>query len=155
MIYESNLSSIIDKLNVKLKGLKNTDPMLRDIAVSLATNNVSRIHNEGKNLAGNKIGTYKESTMKVRRQSKKINPANRTRSTDIILSFTRTLSTEFQASAISGGWGAGFISPYGGNLFKILTKKFGNIWGISESDKRVIKIIINKNIDKKIGSITK
>lgn len=151
MSYKSNMGVVIDKLNVKLKGLKNQDPLLRNIAVSLATSNVNRIHNKGKNLAGGKIGTYTPVTLAIRRVSKKINPANRT-GTDIILSFTRKLSTEFQAQEIPGGWGAGFISSYGSDLFDVLTKRFGDIWGISASDKQAIKRIINKEIEKKLGS---
>lgn len=149
MSYTSNMGVIIDKLNVKLKGMKNQDRMLRDIAVSLATSNVDRIHTDGKNVAGGKIGTYKPVTMAIRRRSKKIQ-ANKT-ATDIILSFTRKLSTEFQAGAIPGGWGAGFITSYGSNLFEILTKKFGEIWGISVSDKQAIDRIVSKEIRKQLG----
>ncbi len=149
MSYKSNMGVVVDKLNVKLKGLKNQEPLLRSVAVSLATSNVDRIHNEGKNVAGNKIGTYTSVTLAIRKRSKKINPANRTGS-DIILSFTRKLSTEFQAAEITGGWGAGFISPYGSNLFDILTKRFGDIWGISASDKQAINRIVTKEINKKL-----
>ncbi len=57
MIYKSNAKAVIDKLNVKLKGLKNQKKLLRDIAVSLQTSNIRRIHNEGKAVTG-KIGSY-------------------------------------------------------------------------------------------------
>lgn len=57
MRYQSNLSAVMDNLSVKLKGLKNQDKLLRDIAISLQTSNTRRIHNEGKAVTGS-IGSY-------------------------------------------------------------------------------------------------
>ena len=152
MSYTSNMGVVIDKLNVNLKGLKNQDPLLRDIAVSLATSNVDRIHSDGKNVSGGKIGTYTPVTMAIRRTSKKINPANRTGSSNVILSFTRKLSTEFQAGQISDGWGVGFTTSFSSDLFKFLTDMYGDVWGITQSDNQAIDRIVSKSINKKLGN---
>lgn len=58
MSYKSNIVAVVDKLNVSLKGIKNQDPLLRNIAVSLQTSNINRIHNEGKAVNLSKIGSY-------------------------------------------------------------------------------------------------
>ena len=145
MSYTSNMGAVIGKLNVQLKGIKNQDPLLRDIAVSLATSNVDRIHTESKNVAGGNIGTYAEATRVIRR--KKGRQVNR-----VDLSFTGKLSKEFQAGQISDGWGVGFISSYGSNLFKLLTDKYGDVWGITASDNRAIARIVSKEIKKKLGT---
>lgn len=150
MSYKSNMNAVMVDLTKKLKGIK-TEPIEREIAVSLATSNANRIHNEGKNVAGGKIGTYKPVTMKIRRTSKKINPKNRSGSTDIILSFTGKLSKELQAAPIPNGWGVGFTSSYSSELFKIFTDRFGNIWGITNEDQKAIDKIIEREINKKIG----
>jgi len=152
MSYTSNMVVVVDKLNVQLKGVKNQDNLLRDIAVSLATSNVDRIHTEGKNVAGGKIGTYTPVTIAIRKRSKKISSVNRSSSTSVILSFTGKLSTEFQAGQISDGWGVGFTSSYGSNLFKLLTDKYGDVWGITQSDNQAIDRIVSKEINKKLGS---
>ncbi|PCJ57923.1 MAG: hypothetical protein COA65_08670 [Rhodospirillaceae bacterium] len=144
MSYSSNIESVIGKLSANLKGLKQTDPVVREIAASLATSNVERIHNQGKNLADRNIGTYAESTRRIRRKEGR-------QVSRVDLSFTGKLSKEFQAEQISDGWGAGFISSYGGGLFKTLTIQYGDLWGISASDKKAIKRIISKEIDKKLG----
>ena len=144
MSYTSNMVVVVDKLNVQLKGVKNQDNMLRDIAVSLATSNVDRIHTEGKNVAGGKIGTYAESTRKIRKKKGR-------QISKVDLSFTGQLSKEFQADVIPGGWGAGFTTSYGSNLFKLLTDKYGDVWGITQSDNQAIDRIVSKEINKKLG----
>ena len=156
MSYTSNMGAVIDKLNVQLKGLKNPDTLLRDIAVSLATSNVDRIHNQSKDVSSSNItykpsrktptmGAYSRSYAK-KRQSKgrQINKVN--------LSFTGKLSKEFQAGQISDGWGVGFTTSYGSNLFKLLTDKYGDVWGITASDNRAIARIVSKEIKKKLGT---
>ena len=145
MSYTSNMGAVVDKLNVQLKGIKNQESVLRNVAVSLATSNVDRIHTESKNVAGGSIGTYAEATRIIRR--KKGRQVSR-----VDLSFTGKLSTEFQASRISDGWGVGFISSYGSNLFKLLTDKYGEVWGITASDNRAIGRIVSKEIKKKLGT---
>ena len=160
MSYTSNMGAVIDKLNVQLKGIKKQDPLLRDIAVSLATLNVDRIHTEGKDVSGSNItnkpsrktptmGAYSRSYAKLR-QKPKSGSAKQISKVD--LSFTGKLSTEFQAGQISDGWGVGFISSYGSNLFKLLTDKYGDVWGITASDNRAIGRIVSKEIKKKLGT---
>ena len=155
MSYTSNMGAEIGKLNVQLKGIKNQENLLRDIAVSLERSNLRRIHNEGKNVAGGKIGTYTPVTMAIRKRSDKISPVNRSSSTNVILSFTGKLSKEFQASAISDGWGVGFTTTYGSDLFKILTDKYGDVWGITSSDNKAIEEIVSKEITKKLAKLRK
>ncbi|MGR3220321.1 MAG: hypothetical protein ACUZ8H_10980 [Candidatus Anammoxibacter sp.] len=150
MSYTSNMGVVVDKLNVQLKGVKNQDKMLRDIAVSLERSNLRRIHNEGKNVAGGKIGTYTPVTMAIRKRSDKISPVNRSSSTNVILSFTGKLSKEFQTGVISDGWGVGFTTVYGSDLFKLLTDKYGEVWGITNSDEKAIERIVSKEITKKL-----
>lgn len=149
---------VVDKLNVKLRGLKNQDDMLRGIAVDLASSNTRRIHNESKDVSGANItfkpsrktprqGAYSRSYAK-RRQNPKGGSAKQISKVD--LSFTGQLSTEFQAAAISGGWGVGFLTSYGSNLHGWLEDRFGNIWGITVSDNQAIVRIISKEIKKKL-----
>ena len=144
MRYESNLGNVIDNLNVKLKKVKNTDPILREIAVSLSTSNNNRIHNDGRNLLGGNIGEYAESTKRIRRKKGR-------QVSKVDLSFTGKLSKEFQPQEISGGWGVGFLTSYGGNLFKKLTAQYGDLWGISRSDQQAIKKISERKIKKNLG----
>ena len=156
MIYKSNLGTVIGKLNAQLREVKDTDPLLRRIAVSLATSNTNRIHNESKDLSGAEItykpsrktpqqGAYSKGYAKLRRaKGKQINKVN--------LSFTGKLSTEFMASEIAGGWGVGFISSSTGDLRKFLEDKYGDLWGISTKDRQAIERILSKVIKKQLGT---
>ena len=58
MKYQSNIDNVMDNLVLKLESLKETSPVLREIAISLATSNNRRIHNEGKNVRETQIGKY-------------------------------------------------------------------------------------------------
>lgn len=145
---------VVDKLNVKLRGLKNQNDLQREIAVSLATSNVERIHNNNKDVSGGNI-TFKPSrkTPKGGAYSsayakKRVSKGRQTGKVD--LSFTGKLSKEFQAAVISGGWGVGFLTSYGGDLHKWLEDKYGLIWGITVRDNQAIVRIIGKEIKKKL-----
>ena len=155
MSYTSNMGVVIDELNVKLNGLKNQDALQREIAVSLATSNFSRIHNESKDVSGSGI-KYKPSRKTptlgaYSRAYAKKRASKRRQTSKVDLSFTGKLSKEFQAAAISGGWGVGFLTSYGSDLHGWLEDKFGNVWGITVSDKQAIERIISKEIKKKLG----
>lgn len=150
MIYTSNLNIVIDQLNVKLKGIMNIEALAQKIAVSLAAVIPDRIHNDGIKSSGGKIGTYAPATQVIRRRSKKINPANRSKTTDIVLSFTRKLFTEFKAAPIPGGWGVGMATQYGSNLFDIFTKRFGDIWALTPEEQKTVNEIVTNEINRQL-----
>lgn len=127
-------------------------PLVKAIAVDLATSNDRRIHNEGLDVDGRKIGDYAESTKKVRKRSgggKEIDYVN--------LTFTGKLSKEFQVVAIDDlNYGVGFISPYGTKLSIILEKKYdreGKIWGVTEDDDRIAQEEFQLRLDKYLKTI--
>lgn len=155
MRYESNMSSVMLNLASKLKKIKNTEPIVREIAVSLASSNAERIHNRSKDLSGANISykpsrkgpktgaystAYARKRQKAGRQISKVD-----------LSFTGKMSKEFQAAPLGVGWGVGFISPGTGKLFGFLTDKYGNLWGISRQDEKAIDKIIERVINKELN----
>lgn len=155
MIYTSNLNIVIDKLNVKLRGITNTDSLLQDIAVSLATSNTRRIHNESTDVSGSEItfkrsrktpasGAYSRSWAGIR--SKKGRQISK-----VDLSFTGKLSKEFQAAPIPGGWGVGFTTPLSSTIGKALERMYGEVWGVTAQD----NVIINRIVTKKINDALK
>jgi len=189
MEYQSNLDDVMDNLVLKLESIKETSPVLRLIAISLATSNNGRIHNEGKNVRETQIGKYstkptligaksfrKKSTAnkifgskkkrselkwrKVKGKSlailpggyKQIRALDGDKTSFVNLSRTGKLSKEFQAAKIPGGWGVGFTTSYGGDLRKYLEQKYGQVWGITSSDKKAIDITLGKEIKKKFKS---
>lgn len=155
MTYTSNLNTVIDKLNVKLKGIQNTDILLQEIAVSLATSNTRRIHNESQDVSGSEItfkrsrktpskGAYSRSWAGIR--SKKGRQISK-----VDLSFTGKLSKEFQAAPIPGGWGVGFTTPLSSKIGDAMEKIYGPVWGVTAAN----KIIINRMVTKKINDALK
>ncbi len=154
MIYSSNLSSVISQLNVKLKGISDTDILLQKVAVSLASSNTRRIHNESEDVSGGEItymrsrktpttGAYSRSYAKKRsekgRQISKVD-----------FSFSGKLSKEFQAAPVSGGWEVGFTTTDASIKGKFLEEGFGKVWGVTSEDERAINKIVTKEINKRL-----
>ena len=150
MIYTSNLNSVVDQLNIKLRGIMDIQALAQKIAVSLAAVIPNRIHNDGIKSSGGKIGTYAPATQIIRRRSKKINPENRAKTTDIVLSFTGKLFTEFQAAPIPGGWGVGMETDYGTDLFDVFTKRFGDVWALTPDEQEKVNEIVTNEINKQL-----
>ena len=154
MIYSSNLSSVIGQLNVKLKGIANTDPLLQTIAVSLASSNTRRIHNESQDVSGGEItfkrsrktpttGAYSRSYAKKRiKAGKPISKIN--------FSFSGKLSKEFQAAPVSGGWEVGFTTTDASEKGEFLEEGFGKVWGVTREDETAINKIVTKEINKRL-----
>ncbi len=152
MIYKSNLNAVIDSLNVKLKGIADTNELEQTIAVSLATSNTRRIHNESEDVSGSEI-TFKRSRKTATRGAYSKGWAN-TRSkkgrqiSKVDFSFTGKLSKEFIPAPIPGGWGVGFSTPLSSEISKFLEKGFGEVWGVTAEDTRAINALVTKEINK-------
>ena len=152
MRYTSNFSTVIDKLNVKLKNIANPDPLLQTIAVSLASSNTRRIHNEGDDITGGTI-TYKISRKTPTRGAYSKSYANtRTKKgrqiSKVDFSFTGKLSKEFQASPSTTGWVVGFTTQDASEKGRFLQDGFGKVWGITQQDEAAINRIVIKAINK-------
>lgn len=133
--YNSNAKSVVKNLIRQFEGIQENviNPLTRSIAAYVAASNVSRIHNEGKDIEGKNIGEYKEGSYKRKREDKD-------KETQYVnLSFSGQLSKEFQPEAISDSeMGVGFISAYGSNLSEALEDKYNKkIWGVTEEDEKV------------------
>lgn len=154
MIYSSNLNTVIDQLNVKLKGIENTDNLSQKIAVSLAASNKRRIHNESKDVSGAEItykrsrktptkGAYSKSWASVRsgagRQVSKVD-----------FQFRGDLFRNFEAEPIPGGWGVGWTTSLSAKVSVALEKGFGDVWGVTAQDSKAINAIVTKEINKKL-----
>jgi len=153
MKYQSNLDDVMDELVVKLKGIKNTNPILQEIAISLVASNQLRIHNEGKMPSGSKIkylrarktpkkGAYSKAYAKIKSKKWQISFVN--------LEMTGQLHKQLRAAPIPGGWGVGFSTPYSVKLSENIEKMYGKVWGLSQLDKKAIDETLNREINKRL-----
>lgn len=154
MIYKSNLSTVMNKLTIKLKGIANIDPLLQEIAVSLASSNTNRIHNQSKDVKETEIsykigrktsttGAY--SSAYAKKRSKKGRQISR-----VDFSFSGKLSKEFQAAPTSTGWVIGWTTIDATNKGENLEKGFGQVWGVTRSDEQAINKLVTKTINKRL-----
>lgn len=147
-MYTSNANKTLTTLSIKLKGIQNISPILRDIAVSLASSNTRRIHNEGEKVSGSQIGQYSVSYKRTREKAGK-------ETSFINFSFTGQLSKDFVAEPDGKNWVVGFVNPSGrqptsGKIHDLLEDKFGDVWGVTREDNRIIQIILSKAIKSRL-----
>jgi len=65
--YSSNLPEVIKLKLAQIQELQNNpDPILRTVAINVASAMIPRIHRDGKDSSGNQIGTYSKEYMVVR-----------------------------------------------------------------------------------------
>lgn len=135
---KTNINQLVAKDSALLKSLSNTDKMLRTAATTVLAMMKIRIHGEGLDASGNRIGTYSPAYMKIRtgnfgnstRVSKGTNTGklkdagvfssgsklgqarskfNRGPDTKVILSLTRQMENDEKVIAIStNNYGIGF-----------------------------------------------
>lgn len=154
MLYSSNLGNVIDKFNIKLMGIQDTDSLLQDIAVSLVASNTRRIHNESKDVSGAEI-TFKRSRKTPKKGAYSKSYASRRQSKGrqiqrVDLSLTGKLQKEFQAAPTTGGWAAGFTTPSGSKISAFLEEFYGDVWGVTREDEQAINRLVAKEIKKKL-----
>ncbi len=141
MIVKTNLESVVKKLVTKLSVLKDNEYLLRPVVAELIPQMTERIHQEGLDSKGERIGTYSEGYMKVRtgqfgntaRTTKGANvgkPKNagtytrgakagqarpqyhRNSDTKVVVSLTRQLENDWAVIATKNGYGIGFLNSH-------------------------------------------
>lgn len=135
MQFNSNISDVFNGLAQQVSNL--SEPLLREVAVSMLPVVRDRIHTQGIASDGSQIGTYSDSYMSVRTGVYKSNSAitkgkdkgktrnvgvftkgenkgesrpnfNRTADSKVILSLTRQMESDFSVQATEKGYGLGF-----------------------------------------------
>lgn len=91
----SSDTSAITKITVKLKGLEDPDPLLREIATSMLAIVKERIHEKGLNSAGTQIGTYSDSYLDYRAR------VGKDTGSKVILALTGQMENDFKIIAQS------------------------------------------------------
>lgn len=130
-------NEIGDKLRVELA----IKPLLRIVAFDLVAMMTDRIHNQGLDSSGSRIGTYGRAYLKVRMSKYK-----RTGDTKIIMSLTRQLENDWAVGETEKGWGIGFNNPY--NAQKAL-------WVEEQTGKKIVQLSSEEHeyAEKKINEL--
>jgi len=147
----TNVLQVTARIAKKINGLSDggeySDKMLREIAISLDGTVHKRIHESGLNAKGLPIGTYKPSYMRVRESSK----YNRTSSTKVILSLTKQMETDFGVIDVAGNIGLGFKNSIDYDKAIWNEERFGNIYGLTDSETKDMDKVISAYLKKLFG----
>lgn len=170
--YKSNAQEVINKLITNLKPEK-LDKMYREMAMSMYASNLRRVHNDGLNVSGSKIGSYSTKPLYVsprgfrsfplKGKSGKTTFKNGKRhktgyfdgygkfkeaigySTTVNLQATGRLRLDFRVLKQGSGYVIGFLSSYGKKISEGNEDHFNTtIWGISDEDRQVNTAIIQR-----------
>lgn len=150
----TNIQAVSKEMIAKLQSIIKADEVVRITAAHMAGVIRERIHNEGKNASGNKIGKYSKKYLK-RRAKKNRNESN------VVISLNRDLENDFglgQTSPIrtATGWGLGFkkddregVSNYDKSQW--MEERFGKIWGLTSAELKEAKRVVEFEVKKRLA----
>jgi hypothetical protein len=134
-----NIPFVIGTILAKFRELENPETVSRAAALAVLPELHDRIHVQGKNSKGSKIGTYSNSYMKVRERY------NRTSDKDVVASLTRQLEGGYTLKATDKGY---TIDNFGNTIendsktkIDYLTEKYGDIWLLTEAELEITRIV--------------
>jgi hypothetical protein len=105
MTIKTNLSEVVTNLIAQMNEQLGRQ-IAREVAVSLKPVIAVRIHQEGKDASGEKIGTYKPSYLELR-----VNKYKRTADPTVILSLRKQMEKDFSVQETQLGYGLGYNNP--------------------------------------------
>jgi len=135
----SNIPFVIGTILSKFRELDNPETISRAAAFAVLPELKNRIHVEGLDSKGAKIGTYSNSYMKVRERY------NRTADKNVVASLTRELENNYTLKATEKGY---TIDNLGNTIegdtktkTDYLEEKYGNIWLLTEKEQDITRIV--------------
>lgn len=142
----SNIPFVVGTILSKFRELDNPETISRAAALAVLPELRNRIHVEGLNSKGTKIGTYSNSYMKVRERY------NRTADKNVVASLTRELENGYTLKATENGYTIGNTSPENDEKIKYLEEKYGDIWLLTEKEQDITRIAAEDTAIKLINS---
>lgn len=131
----SNIPFVIGNILAKFRELDNPETVSRAAAIAIEPEMRHRIHVQGLNSAGAKIGTYSNSYLKVRERF------NRGDSREVIFSLTRALENGYTLKPTENGYTIGNISPKNEEIMDHLTEKYGEVWLLTEGEREMTRLV--------------
>lgn len=137
MQYFSNIYQVIGDLVTSINALEYAETVSRAAAAAVMPELRERIHERGEKPDGSPIGTYSEK-YKALRESEKY---NRTEGDRVVLSLTSNLEESYTLAAQDNGYTIGVLGgDLNANKIEWLTKKYGNVWELSQREQEMAKI---------------
>lgn len=131
----SNIPFVIGTILSKFRELDNPETISRAAALAVLPELRNRIHVEGLDSKGAKIGTYSNSYMQVRERY------NRTADKNVVASLTRELENGYTLKATENGYTIGNTSPSNDEKITHLEEKYGDIWLLTEKEQEITRIV--------------
>jgi hypothetical protein len=135
----SNIPFVIGTILSKFRELDNPETISRAAALAVLPELRNRIHVEGLDSKGAKIGTYSNSYMQVRERY------NRTADKNVVASLTRQLENNYTLKATENGY---TIDNLGNTIegdtktkTDYLEEKYGDIWLLTEKEQDITRIV--------------
>lgn len=158
---KTNIAEVAGRLAGKFQTLSETqsfDKAQRAAAFAVLDKSSKRIHADGLNFDGTKIGTYSNAYLRTRAKN------NALPGTDVVLSLTRELQNGYTVVASGSKWGVGWIgdaktkssktasgkdkeSISNPDKYRFIKERYPNVYKASEEEKEAAKNAWNDFID--------
>lgn len=139
----SNFPIVIADILSKINMLDNPETVSRAVASAIMPKMRKRIHVDGNNSKGSKIGTY--STAYLRLRQKKY---NRTADSDVIISLTRQLENSYVLGATQNSYNISFSTPLSFDKATWMEEKYGKIWDLTIEEQDIASLVANEETKK-------
>ena len=138
----SSDTSALIKITAKMQSLDQSDALLREIATTMLAETRQRIHEDGKNAAGNQIGTYATSYLEWRREN-----GYKTTGSNVKLFLTGQMQNDYKVVPQSKTkYGLGFSNSLNSDKAGWAEERFGKIYGLTPDEKQLVQDICDEYI---------
>jgi len=138
----SSDTSALIKITAKMQSLDQSDALLREIATTMLAETRQRIHEDGKNAAGNQIGTYATSYLEWRREN-----GYKTTGSNVKLFLTGQMQNDYKVVPQSKTkYGLGFSNSLNADKAGWAEERFGKIYGLTPDEEQLVQDICDEFI---------
>jgi len=138
----SSDTSALVKITAKLQSLEQSDALLREVATTMLAETRQRIHEDGKNAAGDQIGTYKKSYLEWRMEN-----GYKSTGSNVKLFLTGQMQNDYKVVPQSKTkYGLGFSNPLDANKAGWAEERFGKIYGLTSDEQQLVQDICDEFI---------
>jgi len=148
----STITRSTDSVRQRLTELKaNPEPVLRMMAMGVLPEMRKRVHVEGKDAAGNRIGEYSTPYLKLRQDK-----YNRTADPKVVLSLTRQMEQDLTIVELNPGYAIGYINEANFRKATWLEEKYKKeiLTALSEREQELATAVAEEYIDELLNNTT-
>ena len=139
----SNFPIVIADILSKINMLDNPETVSRAVASAIMPEMRKRIHVDGNNSKGSKIGEYESKYLKLRQRK-----YNRSADDKVIISLTRQLENSYVLGVTQNSYDISFSTPLSFDKATWMEEKYGKIWDLTIEEQDIASLVAHEDTKK-------